>query len=359
MSKAISSSKAKMQSPLKTIDPAERKIRQRYLGATVITCITIAMVFGTAHVVKLGANRMNDMRDKATYDLADMESHIRAAGEDIVRHQDHEKKQQAEQVYAWKEIESLISAEQWQELHAMVAIPAGEFLMGTDSEKADGQNRPQHTVKLSEYSIDKYLVTNIEYARFVLATKHRPPLDWKNGNIPDGKFMFPVTMVSWYDAQAFCGWDDKRLPTEAEWEKAARGEDGRRWPWGNTMDPSKLNTYYNVGATTEVMSYQSGASPYGVLDMAGNVSQWTSSDLTPYEGTSASGDLFRPKVTQVVSAQDRSLKVADLVEVKGVYKVRRGGSWKSDPFSTATYHRNYSLPHYASDFFGFRCAKSE
>lgn len=342
----------------RNITPNDKKIRQRYLGATVITCISIAMVVGTAHVVKLGASRMEDMRGKATYDISDMPEHIRAAGEDITLHREHEEKRQADKVYAWNEIEKLISPEQWNELHTMITIPSGTFLMGTDSDKADEQNKPQHTVSLSTYSIDKYLVTNIEYAQFVLTTKRRPPLDWKDGNIPEGKYLFPVTMVSWYDAKAYCEWAEKRLPTEAEWEKAARGEDGRRWPWGDGMDPTRLNTYYNVGSSTEVMTYKTGISPYGVFDMAGNVSQWTSSDFVPYEGGAVASGIYSPKVAQAISAKDRGMKVADLVEVKGVYKVRRGGSWKSDPFSTATYHRNFSLPHYASDFFGFRCAKS-
>jgi iron(II)-dependent oxidoreductase len=342
-----------------SLDRNERKRRQRYLGATVITCIAAAMVFGTVHVVKLGANRMQDMRDRATYDLADMKDHVRAAGEDITRQAKHEAQRQAAKTYAWNEVMSLLPKEKWQELAKMVQIPAGAFTMGTDSERADEQDKPQHKVELPAYAIDKYPVTYAQYARFVVASKHRPPLDWKNGTIPEGKYLFPVTMVDWYDARAYCSWAEKRLPTEEEWEKAARGVDGRRWPWGDDMDPKRLNTYYYVGASTEVMAYKSGVSPYGVYDMAGNVSEWTASDFSPYEGSTASKALFKPKVTQAVSDADKNMKVADLVEVKGVYKVRRGGSWKSDPFSTSTYHRNFSLPHYASDFFGFRCAKDD
>ena len=90
------------------MDPKEREKRQRYLSATVITCIAAAMVFGVFHVVKLGSNRMHDMRDRATYDLVDMKDHVRAAGEDIVRHREHESMKHAEKTYAWKEIESLL-----------------------------------------------------------------------------------------------------------------------------------------------------------------------------------------------------------------------------------------------------------
>ena len=91
--------------------------------------------------------------------------------------------------------------------------------------------------------------------------------------------------------------------------------------------------------------------------MAGNVSQWTADDFHPYPGSDAAADLFKAKAGVVSSAQDRSMKVIDLVTTDALYKVMRGGSWKSDPFSTSTYHRNYSLPNYASDFYGFRCAQ--
>lgn len=346
-------------SPQTKLDPLEQKRRQRFLAATVITCIALVMVFGTLHVVKLGANRMADMRDRATYDLADMKDHLRAAGEEIILQREHEEQTQAAKTYAWNELEAMLKPEQWKMLEEVVVIPAGAFTMGTDSERADPQNRPAHKVTLPQYEIDKYLVTNAEYARFVVATKKRPPLDWEGGQIPEGKLLRPVTMVSWYDAQEYCKWEGKRLPTEMEWEKAARGSDARRWPWGNKIDPQKLNTYYSVGSTTDVMRYTAGVSPYGVYDMAGNVSQWTASDFAPYAGSDAPQEMFQPKVAKESTDPDaRGKKVADFVPVVGVFKVRRGGSWKSDPFSTASYHRNYSLPHYASDFFGFRCAKS-
>jgi formylglycine-generating enzyme required for sulfatase activity len=338
------------------LSASERQKRQRYLAATVITCIAAAVIFGVLHVVKLGANRMADMKDRATYDLADMDDHLRAAGEDIARHRDHESLKKAQKVYQWSELEALLSTEKWQELSSMVSIPAGDFLMGTDSERSDKYNRPQHTVFLPEYKIDKYPVTHAEFAKFVVSTQHRPPLDWADGSIPDGKTQYPVTMVTWYDAVDYCKWNDKRLPTEAEWEKAARGTDGRRWPWGNQMDANRLNTYYNVGSSNVVTAYKTGVSPYGVFDMAGNVSEWTSSDFLPYTDSIAAADLFQPKKMQATTADDRNMKVADLVPVEGVYKVRRGGSWKSDPFSTSAYHRNFSMPYYASDFFGFRCA---
>jgi iron(II)-dependent oxidoreductase len=112
------------------LSAAERQKRERYLAATVVTCIAAAVIFGVMHVVKLGANRMADMKDRATYDLADMKDHLRAAGEDIARHRDHETQKKAQKVYQWSELQALLTAEQWQELDAMVTIPAGDFLNG-------------------------------------------------------------------------------------------------------------------------------------------------------------------------------------------------------------------------------------
>lgn len=340
------------------IAPEQSAARKRYLAATVVTCVVLTMVFSAAHVVKLGSNRMEEMRSKSSYDVAEMKTKIRAAGEDVLL----QKKRAtaiAKSSYTVAEAESLLTPEQWQELDSMVAVPTGEFLMGTNRARDDVQNRPQHQVKLDAYLIDKYPVTNAQYARFVAATGHRPPLNWKDGRIPEGTEMHPVTMVSWFDAVGYARWAGKRLPTEAEWEKAARGTDGRRWPWGEKMEPARLNTYYSVGSTTPVTQYKSGASPYGAMDMAGNVGQWTADDFLPYPGSDAPEDVFKVKVAQANSAADRAMRVVDLVPTdKKIYKVLRGGSWKSDPFSTSSYHRNFSLPYYASDFYGFRCAKN-
>lgn len=336
----------------------QRLIRKRYLVATLITCIAAAMVFGALHVVKLGSNRMADMRAKASYDLKDEHKRIRAAGEDIYLQEKHESQKKAERTYKLTEVNALISPEQWQELESMVEIPAGPFVIGTNSERTDIQNRPEHKLILETFLIDKYPTTNVEYAKYIAQTKYRPPLDWENGEIPDNKMLHPVTLVSWYDAKNYCEFFGKRLPTEAEWEKAARGPQGNRWPWGNKMNSDYLNTYYNVGATTVVTRYESGKSYYGVYDMAGNVSEWTASEFLPYEGSTAPRELFAAKTLVAQTPEDSAMSVGDFVELKDrVFRVRRGGSWKSDPFSTSSYHRNYSMPHYASDFFGFRCVK--
>ena len=334
---------------------AEREKRKRYLFATLVTCAALAMIGGTIHVVELGANRMADMRSKATYDIKQEKAHIKAAGEMAMVLAAQGKGLPTQ--YTAEEVTGLLTLQQWQELDKTIVIPAGPFIMGTDSVQSNEQNHPQHKVDVAAYKIDKYPVTNAQYARFVVATGHVPPTYWENGKIPSGKELHPVTLVSWYDAKAYAEWAGKRLPSEAEWEKAARGTDGRRWPWGNVMEPDRLNTYYNVGSTTAVTAYSKGASPYGVIDMAGNVTEWTADDFLPYTGTDAPQDLFKAKAGVVSSAADRSLKVIDLITTDAKYKTMRGGSWKSDPFSTTAYHRNYSLPNYASDFYGFRCVQ--
>jgi len=340
------------------LNQTEIQRRKRYLTATIVTCIALVIVGGSLHVVGLGSIRMNEMRGLATYNLKEESTHIRAAGEDIALHEDNENRKNQVAGYTVAEAEALLSTEMWKELESTILIPAGKFKMGTDLKNADAASRPQHIVETKAYRIDKYLVTNAQYARFIASTGHRAPSDWKDGKIQQGTLLFPVTLVNWFDAKAYAKWAGKRLPTEAEWEKAARGTDGRRWPWGDEMSPARLNTYYNVGSASNVNTYANGVSPYGVYDMAGNVDEWVEDDFMPYEGTDAAKEVFQGKVAKVQSDQDRALKLAELVAVNRQYKVLRGGSWKGDPFSTATYHRDYAWANYASDFYGFRCASN-
>ena len=167
-----------------------------------------------------------------------------------------------------------------------VAIPSGDFLMGSDAQvdaMADADESPQHRVYLPGYSISRFAVTNEQYARFVQAKAYQPPSHWQEGKVPRGKDEHPVVNVSWQDAQAFCRWAGVRLPNEAEWEKAARGTDGRLWPWGNQPPTGKLCNYNNIcGDTTPIGAYKEGASPFGLLDMSGNVWEWTSSLYRKY-----------------------------------------------------------------------------
>jgi formylglycine-generating enzyme required for sulfatase activity len=152
----------------------------------------------------------------------------------------------------------------WQALD-LVKIPAGEFLYG------DGKQR----VSLGEFWISRTPVTNAQYQVFVQATGQTAHSHWSGGAPPRGKEQHPVVYVSWNDAQAFCRWAGMRLPSEREWEKAARGTDGRTYPWGNAAPNARRCNFGNaVGHTTAVGTYPEGASPYGMLDMAGNVWEW-------------------------------------------------------------------------------------
>jgi formylglycine-generating enzyme required for sulfatase activity len=154
----------------------------------------------------------------------------------------------------------------WQQIGIeLVPIPAGEFLYGEDKTR----------VKLDAFAIAKTPVTNQQYKAFVDATGHRTPDHWRGGKIPAGKEQHPVVYVSWEDAQAFCQWAGVTLPTERQWEKAARGTDGRTYPWGNQApDKTRSNFNRDVNDTTPAGKYPAGASPAGVLDMVGNVWEW-------------------------------------------------------------------------------------
>jgi len=332
------------------ISARDKRRRKGLLMATLISCITLAMVGGSLHVIKLGSMRMKEMQAKSSYDIADMTQHVRAAGEEIHLQAKHEEAGGHTASYTVGEAATLLSDEQWRDLDWMVTVPAGVFVMGSDDPRTGEQNRPAHKVRMPAFKIDKYLVTQSEYARFVAANHYRPPLNWDNGKIPQGLLMRPVTMISWYNARDYCNWVGKRLPSEAEWEKAARGDDARRWPWGNAMNPTYLNTYYKVGHATDVNKYPQGASPYGVMDMAGNVQQWVADQFSPYPGATGGQKIFKPKT------MDPDYQRGSDEKERLIYRVMRGGSWKSDPLSTTSYHRNYALPNYASDFFGFRCA---
>lgn len=221
----------------------------------------------------------------------------------------------------------------------MVLIPAGEFFMGEDfTKKSLG---PRHTVFLDAYYIDQYHVTNAHYKRFVDAAGHRPPSHWIGTSYPRGKANHPVTFVSWHDAVAFCDWQGKRLPTEAEWEKAARGTDGRVFPWGNHYQAQRANVPNEaIKDTTPVDAFPEGKSPYGVFDMSGNVFQWTSDWFQPYPGNKVPHPNFGEKL-----------------------KVLRGGSFFDCSYyrcgiSFQTYNRISLALTTRAISAGFRCAKS-
>ena len=180
-----------------------------------------------------------------------------------------------------------------------VTIADGEFPIGSDKSKdkqALDNEMPQHSVKLPTYHIAKYPVTNAQYLEFVKASGHAAPRHWQDGMIPQGKENHPVVHVTWRDACAYCAWASSvaqctiRLPSEAEWEKAARGTDGRIWPWGTSR---RRKTCATLAARKEAQRrwkrYPLGRSPYGVMDMAGNVWEWTSSQYNAYPYDAADG----------------------------------------------------------------------
>jgi formylglycine-generating enzyme required for sulfatase activity len=179
----------------------------------------------------------------------------------------------------------------------LIEISAGPFLMGSDKQK-DSQvydsELQQHTVTLGAYYIAQFPLTVAEYACFVRATKHREPSNWQEQQTDRSDH--PVVYISWNDALAYVRWfatiieQTYRLPSEAEWEKAARSTDGRIYPWGNQWDKTRANTYEGgLGTTTPIGSYLQGASPYGVLDICGNVWEWTSTIYKPYPYNSIDG----------------------------------------------------------------------
>ncbi len=233
----------------------------------------------------------------------------------------------------------------------MVRIPAGEFTMGSNDGPPDV--RPAHTVYLETYYIDRYEVTNAEYKRFLDATGHpapfldsekypwAKPFNWENGTYPPGTADWPVVLVSWDDAQAYASWRGCRLPTEAEWEKAARGTKRTTYPWGETWDPYNLVSRL-LPATHPLPADSSlkDVSPYGVIGMAGNVREWCTDwyDLETY--TQA------PKHNP--TGPDR-----------GSRKVVRGGSWLTvEAEKFAVYYRGAEFPSSQSPDLGFRCVRA-
>ena len=221
----------------------------------------------------------------------------------------------------------------------MVYVPAGEFTMGTNQSEDLGPNtprfnndaRPEHKVTVAAFYLDKTEVTNAAYKQYCDATNYPPPPGWKNGTFPEGQENFPVMRVSWHEAFAYAAWMGKRLPTEIEWEKAARGTDARTFPWGNDWDGNRVVT--GRDSALQVGSKPDGASPYGALDMAGNVYEWTQSWYDAYP--------------------DAPVKFAEYNETM---KVIRGGGYDYQSIAQ-TFYRSVAFPRTRSDWIGFRCAQ--
>ncbi len=220
----------------------------------------------------------------------------------------------------------------------MVYIPAGTFTMGDTHGDGLSNEKPAHQVTLDALWIDRTEVTNTQFARFVQGSSYRPQGDWQKYGT--GNNQHPVVEVTWHDAVAYCRWADKRLPTEAEWEYAARGTDGRKYPWGDTWEGSRARFSGNRGreTTAPMGSYPTGASPFGVLDLAGNVWEWVSSVYKPYPYVATDG---REDPTALG------------------WRVMRGGSWTNMPraLHSTTRVRGVPVPYGGNDNRGFRCAQ--
>ncbi|MGA7193840.1 MAG: SUMF1/EgtB/PvdO family nonheme iron enzyme [Anaerolineales bacterium] len=233
--------------------------------------------------------------------------------------------------------------------NSIILVPAGNFIMGSYNGNADEQ--PVHIVYLDAFYIDKYEVTNALYKTCVDANACAFP-KFINSNLQttyygDARYdQYPVIGVTWDMAQSYCAWRGGRLLTEAEWEKAARGTDGRIYPWGNNIDSSRAN-YNNsndpnyAGDTSPVSAYPSSVSPYGVFDMAGNVWEWVA-------------DLYDANYYASLT-----LPIANpLGPTTGLYHVVKGGSWDSSEFSLRSAGRGFYDPSNANIYIGFRCARN-
>jgi formylglycine-generating enzyme required for sulfatase activity len=232
----------------------------------------------------------------------------------------------------------------------MVLVPGGPFVMGADDR--DGRvgvevgvdSLPRHERDVAAFWIDRTEVTHEAYRAFVADTGRKAPVDprfadfyaWREGDYPAGLANHPVVYVDWHDADAYCAWAGKRLPTEAEWEKAARGTDGRTYPWGDTWEPDRCNTRETaLGWTAAAGTTEGDVSPYRARDLCGNVSEWTADWYLAYPGSTLERRSFGKR-----------------------FKVVRGGSWLlvHDPFARVTNRTLSFKPTKRHRSIGFRCA---
>ncbi len=244
----------------------------------------------------------------------------------------------------------------------MVFVPEGEFLMGASDIQAQAalvqllevcsvcqadaldDLKPQHTIFLDVFWIDKFEVTNAQYKKCVDAGKCQAP-SVLTSNTRQSYFgnsdydNFPVLYVSWQEAKTFCEWASKRLPTEAEWEKAARGTDGRNYPWGESWSDVQINIEERIRDTASVGNYPDDTSPYGVMDMGSDVREWVADWYV--------ADYYANSPQKNPQGPD-----------SGQFRMVRGGSWGAYRFSALTFFRGYWEPETREHYIGIRCAKS-
>lgn len=220
----------------------------------------------------------------------------------------------------------------------MAYIPGGVFSVGYGSAGKENSAGPPHQASVAPFYMDKTEVTRASYRRFMETTHRASPYDWLDREQAGAAEDWPVTGVTWEDAHAYCAWTGSRLPTEEEWEFAARGTDGRLYPWGgDRFDAEKANAARKGGKLRSAHDFPEGASPYGILNLSGNVWEWTESDFKPYPGSR-----FRPEACTRC-------------------KALRGGSYANQPeYAVATYRYPYEaeLAGPANAYYGFRCARS-
>lgn len=240
------------------------------------------------------------------------------------------------------------SAVSFPELHGkdgapMMLVPAGEFIMGSD--RGDEDEAPVHRVYLNTFYIDKFEVTNARFAKYVEAIQSEPPWGFSDKETPVVHADRPVRWVSWMDAMGYCLWVGKRLPTEAEWEKAARGTDERLYPWGNDP-PTPVHAVYGLkegGAETVsvIGDHHMGQSPYGVQDLAGNLYEWV---MDWYAEDFYSSFINNPAINPRGPSE-------------GTAKVQRGGSYINTPYRLRSSFRTKGDPTEQDPNVGFRCAQ--
>jgi formylglycine-generating enzyme required for sulfatase activity len=252
-----------------------------------------------------------------------------------------------------------------------IKIPASEFTMGSKrslDRDAHEDEMPAQVLEVSDYFIMKYPVTNEQYHRFVQATGCRTPLFWPDGCFPEGNANHPVVGVSYYDALAFCAWAGQvtglpiRLPTEPEWEKAARGPEMRVFTWGDQWEDGLCNSSEaKLQETTPIGQFSpQGDSPYGVSDMGGNVQEWCSSLFGPYPYDPTDG---REEHVYDLQVDDLLPKLLDtgctmLIESNEASigkSVIRGGSWRESKHQARCAYRSWAAPMHRSLDTGFRC----
>lgn len=225
----------------------------------------------------------------------------------------------------------------------MVLVPAGEFSMGSD--KGDEDEFPVHHVVLNAFYIDKFEVTNGRFAKFVEAIQSEPPWGFADKDTPVVHADRPVRWVSWMDAMGYCLWAGKRLPTEAEWEKAARGTDGRIYPWGNDL-PTPVHAVYGLKEGGEetisiIGDRDKGQSPYGAYDLAGNLYEW----VMDWYGE---GYYLNFSGSPAINPRGPG---------EGTAKVQRGGSYINSPYRLRSSFRTKGDPNEQDPNVGFRCAQ--